>query len=706
MQSNKDRMANNELIAKLKRARGIIKGQLTRAHNWIKAFDAQEQQIEGVEVRLSTIERAWVEFGKNQDTLEEADPNAVDDDKREAFESEYYAASATAKALIAARQRGDESQITGGRNSGHTNNSADQIKLPPINLPTFNGSYDQWPNFRDTFKAVIDENQNLSDIKKLYYLRLALKGLAAEIIASITMSADNYEIAWKLLEGRFENKRVLVHHHLQALIEFPAIQKESHAALRQLLDTMEKHVRALKKLNQPTEHWSTILVFLLTAKLDSTTKRAWENKTSSKDVASYEQFIEFITNRCIMLETLQLDQQKGAKVTASNANSKINNAGKRAVAAASTSEAHTKCPVCAEGDHKLYQCPAFLNLTPQVRIKKVQRIKVCSNCLQKGHKLETCSYGSCRICSKKHNTLLHCNKQSDIVKASGEGHPGDSLDDSLQFGGTQPTTIAHCAVRTSERGLLATAIIKIQDAAGESHECRAFLDPGSQTNFITRDLCNRMQLPQYKNYLPIRGIHGTQTIAFTETQATILSRFDTLKVKLKFSVLPKITTQLPLSKINIHKLKIPETLTLADPFFHVPGRIDVLLGSSIFWNLLGVGQVKLGKNQPVAQKTKLGWIIAGPIGSEEYNKPSVISIAMLSSTDTIENQLERFWHIEEGAPFTEPSENDKICEEEFVQTHRRNFEGRFEVRLPFRGNIEQLGSSREIAIKRLKALKT
>jgi len=85
---------------------------------------------------------------------------------------------------------------------GNAINPIDRIKLPPINMPTFNGSYDQWPNFRDTFKAVIDENSNLSDIKKLYYLRLALKGVETEILESMEMIADNYDVAWNLLENR------------------------------------------------------------------------------------------------------------------------------------------------------------------------------------------------------------------------------------------------------------------------------------------------------------------------------------------------------------------------------------------------------------------------------------------------------------------------------------------------------------------------
>ena len=65
------------------------------------------------------------------------------------------------------------------------------------------------------------------------------------------MSVNNYDVAWNLLEGRFENKRVLIYHHVQALIELPIMQRESPTGLRQLLDHTEKHILALKKLGEP-----------------------------------------------------------------------------------------------------------------------------------------------------------------------------------------------------------------------------------------------------------------------------------------------------------------------------------------------------------------------------------------------------------------------------------------------------------------------
>ena len=48
---------------------------------------------------------------------------------------------------------------------------ASNIKLPPINLPTFDGCYTHWISFEDAFCAFVDKNESLSDVQKLCYLR-------------------------------------------------------------------------------------------------------------------------------------------------------------------------------------------------------------------------------------------------------------------------------------------------------------------------------------------------------------------------------------------------------------------------------------------------------------------------------------------------------------------------------------------------------
>lgn len=127
----------------------------------------------------------------------------------------------------------------------HTNSL---LKLPNIDLPIFDGEYDKWVTFRDTFEAIIDSNTNLTKIQKFHYLQSAIKGSAAQCFQSLSLSNENYDAAWRLLKSRFENKRLIVHHHIQALFDLPTISKESCVNLRKLIDDVQQHLCALTKL--------------------------------------------------------------------------------------------------------------------------------------------------------------------------------------------------------------------------------------------------------------------------------------------------------------------------------------------------------------------------------------------------------------------------------------------------------------------------
>ncbi|KAJ8945850.1 hypothetical protein NQ317_011583 [Molorchus minor] len=47
-----------------------------------------------------------------------------------------------------------------------------------------------------------------------------------------------------------------------------ALNKESHLALRSLLDKLNNHLRALKVLEQPIDQWDILIIHMVTNKLD------------------------------------------------------------------------------------------------------------------------------------------------------------------------------------------------------------------------------------------------------------------------------------------------------------------------------------------------------------------------------------------------------------------------------------------------------
>lgn len=85
-----------------------------------------------------------------------------------------------------------------------------QVKLSRIELPTFNGKYEDWHSFFDMFNSLIHSNREISDTQKFHYLRSSLKSDAAEIVSSLEISGSNYADAWTRLKERYDSKRLIV----------------------------------------------------------------------------------------------------------------------------------------------------------------------------------------------------------------------------------------------------------------------------------------------------------------------------------------------------------------------------------------------------------------------------------------------------------------------------------------------------------------
>ena len=75
-----------------------------------------------------------------------------------------------------------------------------ELKLPPIKIPTFDGSLKMWPEFKSLFEAMVNKNTSISDAHKLQYLKGNLSGEAARILRN---TDTNFESAWALLVKRF-----------------------------------------------------------------------------------------------------------------------------------------------------------------------------------------------------------------------------------------------------------------------------------------------------------------------------------------------------------------------------------------------------------------------------------------------------------------------------------------------------------------------
>lgn len=257
-------MAENEQasrIAKSKRTRA--KSACTRGKTFVDSLNDRQISVIELKQRQTKFRECWQAFEEAQSQIEffettdeqEIEHNA----EREAFEEKYFEVDTKFEEAIAERavQFGDvgpnilERFVQRENRDNHPPKI--NMRLPRIDLPTFSGSYEDWRLFHGTFRTMIHENTELPINQKMHYLKASLKGEAADVISSLEISAENYIEAWEMLNERYDNQRVIVQKHIKAIFDHPVSYKENHVELRQLLDTVIKHLRALKVLKRCTD---------------------------------------------------------------------------------------------------------------------------------------------------------------------------------------------------------------------------------------------------------------------------------------------------------------------------------------------------------------------------------------------------------------------------------------------------------------------
>lgn len=114
------------------------------------------------------------------------------------------------------------------------------------------------------------------NVNRLQYLQSCLKSEAFDIVRSFAISEANFSVAWDLLTARYNNKRRVVHEHIQSLVTLPQVTSESAVALSSLRDRVNVAVKALSNMGRVVDTWDDIFVYLIVQRFDKTTRKAWE----------------------------------------------------------------------------------------------------------------------------------------------------------------------------------------------------------------------------------------------------------------------------------------------------------------------------------------------------------------------------------------------------------------------------------------------
>lgn len=456
--------------------------------------------------------------------------------------------------------------------------------LPRIQLPEFSGEFEQWPEFRDLFLSIINRDSTLSSVEKLHYLKTSVKGSAANLLKNLPITGENFDRAWSMLAGHFENKRLLTQSYLSRFTAIPKMKGETVNDLSKIYHGMLSTVAALEGIDRPITNCSDLFVHLIVERMSTRTRSEWEDAVgSSSDLPSLDRLSKFMEHRMHTLEAMS----KTSSI------SKIDSTGRAARSHLAKKQVlKTKRCVCCTKDHYVLFCEKYKQKEPKERKEVVEKNSLCLNCLGKHSVSECLSQKTCAKCSARHHTTLH-----DAIA------PSYSTTASAES-----STSSHVARRGNNAVvLLATARVMVLDKFGIPHQARALIDPSSETSLASESLAQRLQLSRKSAAVTIFGVGGRKTATSNgRVQLTINSRVGPASFSISALVLPRLTAYG--GKIDTDRNSWPhlQDLELADPDFLKQDPIDLLLGADVYAIVLQDGLRKGSLRSPMAQRTSLG----------------------------------------------------------------------------------------------------
>ncbi|XP_063980945.1 uncharacterized protein LOC135164483 [Diachasmimorpha longicaudata] len=317
---------------------------------------------------------------------------------------------------------------------------------------------------------------------------------------------------------------------------------------------------------------------------------------------------------------------------------------------------------------------------------------------------------------KVHHQHHHHRGSESTSKASGSiessiGHlqiSATSLAKSETSGSSSDIKVTHQSSSNSASQrvvLLATAKALASTSTGSHHMVRLLIDQGSEVTFITDQMVQLLRLRRSSSHLRVFGIGGLESgLTRGAVKVKLQSRFnDQHQIEITAHILAKFTSTLPSIHCAKEEANHLQHLQLADNNYLKPGPIDIIIGADHYGQIIGHEVIKSPDNQLVAQQTIFGWIVSGTVCCTDCKPKSALTAVRESPTEQLLDLLKKFWVQEELSSSKEIllNQDDQECELHFRNTHSRDSEGRYVVRLPLKTSLSALGESRRHALQLL-----
>lgn len=510
-------------------------GILTGGSKDVHRLQLHEEQIGDSKRDLSAVKSELISLD-----LEDTDELVT---KQTESEQLLFDCSLKVKELLA------KSSIPTSSSSTRTPSESTGLKLPKLDVPTFNGNILQWRNFWEQFVISVHSRTTLSDSEKLVYLQQALQGGSAKnAVEGLSRSGENYEEAIQCLTAHYDRPRLIHQAHVKAILEAAPLKDGTGKEVRKLHDTLQQHLRSLKAMGyDPPGAFVTSTIEL---KLDATTMFEWQRHSQkSSSVPDYRDLLEFLNLRAQASESSVPDiTQRKSKVDASNSRKPFVRNGAIASFTSTTEDqsslSKSVCILCGPEKHPLYACPKFKGMQHETKVSTLKSHGMCMNCLGPNHFSRNCkSIHRCQTCQRPHHSLLHIDRSRNVSSTPVVIPPETEAVNSTPVTVVSDDEVisSHTSTLLKSNSLLMTCRVLVKAPDGSFVEARALLDNASSASFISERLSQSLQLPHASQNLRISGIAG-------------LSRKEPLQSVSSFTIAPIYPSD---KQINVTAVVVP-----------------------------------------------------------------------------------------------------------------------------------------------------
>ena len=583
------------------------------------------------------------------------------------------------------------------------------VKLPLLQLQKFGGNPTEWGAFWDSFSSAIHNSEDLDDVQKFNYLKSYLFGNAARALDGLAATSENYAEAVEMLCDRFGNKQVIISSHMRKFDEIKAVRNISDLnGLRNVYDQIESNVRSLQTVgvsSQSYENWLTPKILQnLPEELRISLMRTLQGKWSL-DVLLKELKAELdIREQCFF--AMSKNERKLEEAT------KVSPKQYQSTTASLLSNTDRKnqryisiCAFC-DGEHPSHKCNVVSN--HKARRDIVKRKGKCYVCLRSGHIARKCnSQVNCFRCRGRHHTALCESYEKRENRQQREMHGSNGSSENAE---TQTTTNMHVSGRNTVLLQTAQAEVSAPGVGGKTENIRLIFDSGSQKTYINERIKRSLNLKVVgKDRLLIKtfGDEAPRVRECEIVQITVKA-LDGMEIYIHAYVVPNICSPITnqVMSIAVERYEHLRDLQLADYTFgdelNADKPVDLLVGSDTFWLFVEDGIIRGEGNGPVAMKTKLGWVVSGPVEGIYSNENSHcfrVDVEVLNrDVDPLVNELHKFWETENVGC------DRRISIEDEFEAEVKFENGRYEVKMPFKEEHAMLPDNYALSKMRLSNL--